>query len=115
MPLIILDARGHHLFPLIFKHLPLFLNIYIHFFSENSLVGCPPTGCPEPSHPPAPPLHATVQRVKVLFFRFDCLKTRDLQEPKMYSISHEIFKIASVSGAPPQTPLGELTTLPQTP
>ena len=28
---------------------------------------------------------------------------------------HEMFKIESVSGAPPQTPLGELTTLPQTP
>ena len=26
-----------------------------------------------------------------------------------------MFKIALVSGAPPQTPLGELTTLPQTP
>jgi len=33
----------------------------------------------------------------------------------MYSIWHEMLKIASVSGAPPQTPLGELTTLPQTP
>jgi len=33
----------------------------------------------------------------------------------MHSIWHEMFKIASVSGAPPQTPLGELTTLPQTP
>ena len=26
-----------------------------------------------------------------------------------------MFKIASISGAPPQTPLGELTTLLQTP
>src|SRR6218665_3213719 len=33
----------------------------------------------------------------------------------MHFIWHEMFKIASVSGAPPQTPLGELTTLPQTP
>src|SRR6218665_3612668 len=28
---------------------------------------------------------------------------------------HEMFKIASVSGAEPQTPLGELTTLPRPP
>src|SRR6218665_1523315 len=28
---------------------------------------------------------------------------------------HKMFKIASFSGAPPQTPLGELATLPQTP
>ena len=33
----------------------------------------------------------------------------------MYSLGYEMFKIASVSGALPQTPLGELTTLPQTP
>jgi len=34
----------------------------------------------------------------------------------MYSIWHEIFKnIASVSGAPPQTPLWKLTTHPQAP
>src|SRR6218665_788315 len=31
----------------------------------------------------------------------------------MYSILHEMFKIASVSGAPPQAQLGELTTLPR--
>ena len=38
---LILYALGHHLFQLNFKHLPLFLNIYLHFFSQNSLVGCP--------------------------------------------------------------------------
>jgi len=31
---------------------------------------------------------------------------------KCTPFSIEMFKIASVSGAPPQTPLGELTTLP---
>src|SRR6218665_1076483 len=31
----------------------------------------------------------------------------------MCSISHEMFKFASVSGAPPQTLLEELTTLPR--
>jgi len=32
----------------------------------------------------------------------------------MYAVWHEKTKIASISGASPQTPLGELTTLPQT-
>jgi len=32
----------------------------------------------------------------------------------MCSIWHKMFKITSVSGAPPQIPLGERTTLPQT-
>jgi len=34
--------------------------------------------------------------------------------PKMYSIWLNIFKIASVSEAPPIPPLGELATFPQT-
>src|SRR6218665_3060639 len=33
----------------------------------------------------------------------------------MHFIWHEMFKIASVSEAPPQTALGELTTLPRPP
>ena len=33
----------------------------------------------------------------------------------MYSVWHEMFKIALITGAPPQTPLRELTTVPQTP
>ena len=33
----------------------------------------------------------------------------------MYYIWHQMLKIASASGAPPQTPMGELTTLPHTP
>ena len=41
-------------FPLIFKHLPLFLYIYLHFFSENFLVGCPPAGCPGRRTPHTP-------------------------------------------------------------
>jgi len=32
----------------------------------------------------------------------------------MCSVWHEMFKIASISGAPPQTPLSGLTTLSQT-
>src|SRR6218665_1913854 len=48
-----------------------------------------------------------------IFFRFDCYKILDLREPKMYSIWHEMFKIALVSGAPSQTPLGDLKTLPR--
>ena len=44
-----------HLFRLISKHLPFILNIYLYIFSKNSLVGCPPAGCPGPSHLPAPP------------------------------------------------------------
>jgi len=35
--------------------------------------------------------------------------------PKCTPFWLEMLQIASVSGAPPQTPLGELTTLPQTP
>ena len=35
--------------------------------------------------------------------------------PKYTLFWHEMFKIASVYGALPQTPLGELTTLPQAP
>jgi len=34
--------------------------------------------------------------------------------PKWTKFWHEMLKIASDSGAPPQTPLGQLTTLPQT-
>src|SRR6218665_1845844 len=60
MPPLILDARGRsslftHL-PLLFRHLPICI------FSENSVVGCPPAGCPGPSHPSHPPLHATAPR-----------------------------------------------------
>src|SRR6218665_1383570 len=40
---------------------PCFFNICLHFFSEISLVGCPPHGCPGPSHPTHPSLHATVR------------------------------------------------------
>src|SRR6218665_3646147 len=48
----------------VFNHLPLLLHIYLHFFSENSLVGCPLAGCPGPSHPPAPPFasHCSEER-----------------------------------------------------
>src|SRR6218665_2335284 len=42
------------LFLFIFKHLSLFLNIYLHFLSANSLVGCPPAECPG-RRTPAPP------------------------------------------------------------
>src|SRR6218665_1694930 len=35
--------------------------------------------------------------------------------PKCTPFWHEMFKIVSLSGAPPQTSLGELTTLPHTP
>ena|SRR6218665_184605 len=45
-------------FLFIFHHLPLFLTFTYTFFSENSLVGCP-----GPSHPSHPPLHATANGI----------------------------------------------------
>src|SRR6218665_1547578 len=48
------------------------LCIYPYFFTFTytllkniSLIGCPQPGCPGPSQPPAPPLHATVDRCVV--------------------------------------------------
>jgi len=49
-------------FLLLFMHLPLFINVYIHFFQKTPSLDAPlPPGCSEPSHPlaPPPPLHAT--------------------------------------------------------
>src|SRR6218665_1079386 len=46
------------------------------------------------------------------FFDLIVNKAEIYKIPKWTQFSHEMLKIASVSGAPPQTPLGELTTLP---
>src|SRR6218665_947846 len=56
-----------------------------------------------------------VYRLRYYFFDLIFRKYDINKSTQMHSIWHETFKIASVSGAPPQTPLGELTTLPQTP
>src|SRR6218665_1897505 len=53
---LILDVRGRSS---VFSRLP-FFDIYPCIFSQNSVVGCPPGGCPGPSHPPHPPVHSTV-------------------------------------------------------
>src|SRR6218665_218876 len=47
------------------------------------------------------------------FFDLIVNKAEIYKIPKWTQFSHEMLKIASVSGAPPQTPLGELTTLPR--
>ena len=51
----------------------------------------------------------------LIFFNFIVKKYEINNIPKCTQFWHEVFKIASVSGAPPQTPLEELTALPQTP
>jgi len=65
-----------------------------------------------------------VSRIQLLanktFFIYYCfdliVKKYELNNiPKCTPFWCEMFKITSVSGAPPQTPLGELKTLPQTP
>ena len=43
----------------------------------------------------------------MLFFRLDFLNMR-LKRARIYSVWHEMFKIASISGAPLQTPLRSL-------
>src|SRR6218665_2707633 len=52
-----------------------------------------------------------------IYYCFDLIvkKYETNNIPKCTPFWHEMFKIASLSGAPPQTPLRELTTLPQTP
>src|SRR6218665_3217443 len=71
---LILDARGRS------SHLriyPYFFDIYLCIFSGNSVGGWPPAGCPGPSHPPKPPLHATsvcvCVRACVYLFRCVCM------------------------------------------
>src|SRR6218665_3625658 len=59
MPPFILDARGRELFSLTFYAFLLFSNIYIHFFQKTPCFDVPPPGFSGPSHPLAPPLHAT--------------------------------------------------------
>src|SRR6218665_651691 len=114
MPLI-LDARGRHLFPLVFKHLPLFLNIYIHFFSENSLVGCPRLDARSRRTLPHTPLHATVERVKVLFFSILLFKNMRLSRAEnVLHFARNIQNRVRFWGSAPD-PAGQLTTLPQTP
>src|SRR6218665_1034183 len=51
----------------------------------------------------------------MLNIAIDCYKYEIYKIPKCIQFWHEMLKIASVSGALPQTPLGELTTLPQAP
>src|SRR6218665_971832 len=51
-----------------------------------------------------------------IYYCFDLIvkKYETNNIPKCTPFWHEMFKIASDSGAPPQTPLRELTTLPRT-
>src|SRR6218665_3719053 len=52
---LVLDARGSQLFFSYFLCIYPSFCIYLYFFPENFLVGCPPPGCPGPSHPLAHP------------------------------------------------------------
>src|SRR6218665_2573390 len=56
-------------------------------------------------------------KISLICYFFDLIakKSEIYKIQKWTQFWHEMLKIASVSGAEPQTPLGELTTLPRPP
>ena len=81
-------------FTRIFKHLPLFLNIYLHFFQETPSLDAP-AGCPGRSHPRTSSARHCPERIhfKVLSLTYNslqssqptCIPSRTLHHPAIRS------------------------------